>query len=124
MQTLKLHYCFRAGLRRCGALLRTSSVVPGSQSTCTKVCRIGRGVHGGGRGQTIWGWAKRTAKYLSERISSTSVVKKMLFRCCYNPRVIYSSFRLRNQTVAILGCAEMGSLVHYFQQFAFCYFKN
>ena len=27
-----------AGLRRCGAKLRTISVGPGSQSTCTKVC--------------------------------------------------------------------------------------
>ena len=33
----------RAGLRRCGAQLGTISVGPGSQSTCTKVCRIGRG---------------------------------------------------------------------------------
>ena len=28
---------------RCGAQLRTISVGPGTQSTCTKVCRIGRG---------------------------------------------------------------------------------
>ena len=34
---------FRAGLRRCGVQLGTISVGPGSQSTCTKVCRIGRG---------------------------------------------------------------------------------
>ena len=33
----------RADLRRCGAQLGTISVGPGSQSTCTKVCRIGRG---------------------------------------------------------------------------------
>ena len=33
----------RAGLRRCGVQLGTISVGPGSQSTCTKVCRIGRG---------------------------------------------------------------------------------
>ena len=33
----------RACLRRCGAQLGTISVGPGSQSTCTKVCRIGRG---------------------------------------------------------------------------------
>ena len=32
----------RAGLRRCGAQLGTKSVGPGSLSTCTKVCRIGR----------------------------------------------------------------------------------
>ena len=31
----------RTGLRRCGAQLGTISVGPGSQSTCTKVCRIG-----------------------------------------------------------------------------------
>ena len=33
----------RAGLMRSEAQLGTISVGPGSQSTCTKVCRIGRG---------------------------------------------------------------------------------
>ena len=33
----------RAVLRRCGAQLGPISVGPGSQSTCIKVCRIGRG---------------------------------------------------------------------------------
>ena len=33
----------RVGLRRCGPQLGTISVGPGSQSTCTKVCRIRSG---------------------------------------------------------------------------------
>ena len=40
----------RAGLRRSGAQLGTISVAPGSQSTCTKVCRIGSGAHLGAIG--------------------------------------------------------------------------
>ena len=39
---LQIMVC-RADLRGCGAQLETISVGPGSQSTCTKVCRIGRG---------------------------------------------------------------------------------
>ena len=40
----------RAGLRMCGAQLGTISVSPGSQSTCTKVCRIGHGAQLGAIG--------------------------------------------------------------------------
>ena len=36
-------YMTRAGLRRCGAQLGIISVGPDSQSTCTNVCKIGRG---------------------------------------------------------------------------------
>ena len=44
----------RAGLRRCGPQLGTISVGPGSQSTCTKVCRIGRGAQLDGSNWSIW----------------------------------------------------------------------
>ena len=40
----------RAGLMRCGAQLGPISVGPGSQSTCTKVYRIGRGAQLGAIG--------------------------------------------------------------------------
>ena len=39
-------------VRRCGAQLGTISVGPGSQSTCTKVCRIRRGAQMGAIGPT------------------------------------------------------------------------
>ena len=42
----------RTGLRKCGAQLGTISVGPGSQSTCTEVCRIGRGAQLGAIGPT------------------------------------------------------------------------
>ena len=40
----------RAGFMRCGSQLGTISVGPGSQSTCTKVCRIARGAQLGAIG--------------------------------------------------------------------------
>ena len=40
----------RVGLSWCGAQLGTISVGPGSQSPCTKVCRIGRGAQLGAIG--------------------------------------------------------------------------
>ena len=40
----------RAGLVRCWAQLGTISVGPGSQSTFTKICRIGRGAQLGAIG--------------------------------------------------------------------------
>ena len=46
----------RAGVRRSGAQLGTISVGPGSQSTCTKVCRNGRGVQLGVTGPVCVCW--------------------------------------------------------------------
>ena len=43
-------FVHNVGLRMCGAKLGTSSVGSGSQSTCTKVCRIGRGAQLGAIG--------------------------------------------------------------------------
>ena len=47
--TLHTH-TYRASLRRCGAQMGTISVGPDSQSTCTKVNRIGRGAQLGAVG--------------------------------------------------------------------------